>query len=212
MKSEIRSPKSGGNPKAECRNPEAAGVTCRPSWSSVRKRTDGLLVRNPASSRLRFERGLSLIEALVYVAILGVIMSIGGMTLAKAWDQGRALQRNSTEILRAVHAGERWRADIRRATGPIRLTAEADGDRVRIPTATGEVVYRSTTNAVLVQAKPAGPELTLLANVRGSHMTPDKRDRITAWRWELELQPALKKARLRPLFTFEAVPGKESAR
>jgi Tfp pilus assembly protein FimT len=158
------------------------------------------------------EGALSLIEVLVYVAILGVLISIGGRTLAKAWDQGRALQRNSGEILRAVHAGERWRADIRRATGPIRVSAEANGDRVCIPTARGEVIYRSTTNAVLVQAQPGAPELTLLANVKGSHMLADKRDLVTAWRWELELQPAQKKARLRPLFTFEAVPGKEVAR
>jgi prepilin-type N-terminal cleavage/methylation domain-containing protein len=159
-----------------------------------------------AVPRLRFQRGLSLIECLVYIAILGVILSVGGMTLAKAWDQGRAVQRNADDILRAVHAGERWRADIRRATGPIRVSAESDGERVRIPTPAGDVIYRSTTNAVFVQAGPTAPELTLLTRVRNSHMTAEPHPTLTAWRWELELQPAQKKARLRPLFTFAAVP------
>jgi hypothetical protein len=41
-------------------------------------------------------------------------------------------------------------------------------------------------------------------------MTADKREHVTAWRWELELQTratgSVKPGRIRPLFTFLAVP------
>lgn len=169
-------------------------------------------IQNPdsAESRLRSQRGISLIEMLVYVGILGVIISIGGVTLARAWDQSRAIQRNSDEIVRAVRAGERWRADIRRASGPVRVITDAEGEQVRIPTAAGETVYRFATNAVLFQPRSGAPEVTLLAKVKSSRMTPERRAKVNAWRWELELQPSQKQTRLRPLFTFEAVPPKET--
>jgi hypothetical protein len=41
--------------------------------------------------------------------------------------------------------------------------------------------------------------------VKNSKMEMDQRRQVTAWRWELELQSARKAARVRPLFTFEAV-------
>jgi type II secretory pathway pseudopilin PulG len=162
--------------------------------------------------RSQARRGISLIECLVYIAVLAVIVSIGGFTLAKAWDQSRAIQRNADDIERAIHAGERWRADLRRATGPVRATTDADSERITIPTADGEVVYLNTTNEVRLQPKPGAPEIILVPKVKVSHMAPDPREHLTAWRWELELQPSQKSARVRPLFTFEAVPGKESAR
>jgi hypothetical protein len=41
-------------------------------------------------------------------------------------------------------------------------------------------------------------------------MAADQRQYVTAWRWELELQPrakgSVKPGRVRPLFTFLAVP------
>ena len=45
-------------------------------------------------------------------------------------------------------------------------------------------------------------------------MTADPREYVTAWRWELELQPratgSVKPGRVRPLFTFLAVPERPS--
>jgi hypothetical protein len=39
-------------------------------------------------------------------------------------------------------------------------------------------------------------------------MQRDARERIVSWRWELELQSTQKVARVKPLFTFQAVPAK----
>jgi Tfp pilus assembly protein FimT len=230
MKSEIRNPKSEGNPKPEIRNLTAAervGQASRLSPSSTPLLTNRCAFplagdhppppssldvrdRRDACPTRRSQRGISLIECLVYIGLLGVIISIGGFTLAKAWDQSRAIQRNSDDIVRAIHAGERWRADIRRASGPIRVIAEAEGEQVRIPTAAGETVYRFATNTLLFQPRSDAPEVTLLAKVKSSRMSLEPRAQVNAWRWELELQPVQKQARMRPLFTFAAVPPKKT--
>jgi hypothetical protein len=52
--------------------------------------------------------------------------------------------------------------------------------------------------------------VTLLKDVRNSRMTSDRREKITAWQWELELKQSRKDAPIRPLFTFKAVPVKET--
>jgi len=53
-----------------------------------------------------------------------------------------------------------------------------------------------------------------LGNVRASTMAADPRHDLVAWRWELELMPqskaSVKASRIRPLFTFLAVPAKGS--
>ena len=51
--------------------------------------------------------GLLLAECLVYIAVLGVLISVGGFTAAKAWDAHRATARNANDIHRAMNAGER---------------------------------------------------------------------------------------------------------
>jgi hypothetical protein len=47
-------------------------------------------------------------------------------------------------------------------------------------------------------------------------MQPDRREYITAWRWELELQTratgSVKPGRVRPLFTFIAVPERPATK
>jgi hypothetical protein len=49
-----------------------------------------------------------------------------------------------------------------------------------------------------------------LSNVKSSKMQSELRENVTAWRWELELKTVKKTARVRPLFTFEAVAGSTS--
>jgi Tfp pilus assembly protein FimT len=154
--------------------------------------------------------GFTLFECLAYVAFMAIIISIGGMTFSKAWSQSTLIRRNADDTVRALHAGERWRADIRRACGPIRVVAGPDGEAVHIPTPGGEVVYRSVSDAILVQSGPGAPEVTLLKDVRSSRMTADRREKLTAWQWELELKKSRENAPVRPLFTFKAVPAKET--
>jgi len=72
-----------------------------------------------------------------------------------------------------------------------------------------------SSSAKTVSRKVANkPWVQLLGNVKLSWMQADPRARVTAWRWELELRPRLKgydkPGRVRPLFTFVAVPEKPS--
>lgn len=159
----------------------------------------------------RSQRGLTLIECLAYIGALGVLIAIGGYTTAKAWDQSRSLHHNTADIQRTLSIGERWRADIRAATD--RITAElADTNQtVLIPTRAGEVAYEFRDGQLRRRASRTAAWVTLFETVRTSQMERFTRDNVTAWRWEIELQSTCKKIRVRPQFTFVAVPGREVA-
>jgi hypothetical protein len=43
--------------------------------------------------------------------------------------------------------------------------------------------------------------------VKSSKIAHDPRQKVTAWRWEIELATRKKAVRVRPLFSFEAVPA-----
>jgi hypothetical protein len=122
------------------------------------------------------------------------------------------LRRNADDIAQALHAGERWRADVRAASGPIRFESTDAARILRLPGHRGEVAYQFTTNTVLRRVGN-GTWTSLLNNVQSSAMESDQRLNVSAWRWELELKPRSKKpGRVRPLFTFLAVPDRSSAR
>ena len=123
------------------------------------------------------------------------------------WDDSKALRRNADDIVRVLHAGDQWRADVRAATGPVQLT-DADGaEQLRIPASAGEIVYTFSKGELRRQAGAAAANEVWLANVKSSQMQSDLRRNVAAWRWELELKTVRKTARWRPLFTFETVAG-----
>jgi hypothetical protein len=150
-----------------------------------------------------------LIEALVYLGVFAVFISLGSVTLFKCIDNSMSLRYNAEDISSAMRIGELWRADVRAARGGPRLE-EANGERtLSLPAARGEVAYRFSGRALFRRAGE-GPWVRVLANVKSSTMAAERRSNVTAWRWELELQPrtkgAVKPSRMRPLFTFLAVP------
>jgi Tfp pilus assembly protein FimT len=162
----------------------------------------------PAANLLvprRATRGVSLFECLVYISLVTVVLGIATAVFYKCWDAHRAIRRNADDIVRALHAGERWRADIRAATGRIQLIESNGVERLRVPGPRGGVVYSFADGEVRRQANPAAPELVVLSSVKSSRMKTDARQIVTAWQWDLELKSNRKDMRLRPLFTFEAV-------
>ena len=120
------------------------------------------------------------------------------------------MRRNADDITAALHAGERWRADLRSASGKVRLETVEGEQLLHLENSRGGASYRFSTNAVYRRVGP-GQWSQLLANVQSSAMEPDPRQNVKAWRWELELKPRLRGAakagRIRPLFTFLAVPA-----
>ena len=116
----------------------------------------------------------------------------------------KGLRRNADDITRAVHAGELWRNDIRAAARALQIN-ETD-QTIRIPQRNREVLYKFTDTQVFRKTGADAPWLPLLPRVKSSQMISDPRAHVTAWRWELELQISRRDTRLRPLFTFLAVP------
>lgn len=163
-------------------------------------------------NRSQSQHGISLIECLAYIAVLAVLMAVGGSTVAKAWDRSRALSRNSQDIQHAISVGERWRTDIRAATGRIEIIAAAQSQTLSIPTHSGRVEYEFAHGELRRRANDRAGWTTVLPNVNTSQMLPATEPGVAAWQWELELQPAQKNVHVRPLFTFTAVPGKETTR
>ena len=157
------------------------------------------------SNQVSRKRAMSLVECLVYIGMSLVVLGVASSVFYKAWDNSKHLRRNADDIVQTLRAGELWRADIRAATGSLESTEAEAAAKLRIPTANGVVVYTFANGELRRQASGDAPEKVLLAHVKSSRMLSDARRHVTAWRWELELQPVQKKPKMLPLFTFESV-------
>jgi hypothetical protein len=78
---------------------------------------------------------------------------------------------------------------------------------LHIPVKHGEILYDLQEGELHRQAGRAAPRVRVLARIKNSLMRADPRPGISAWRWELELQPGKAKTKMRPRFTFEASAG-----
>jgi hypothetical protein len=87
------------------------------------------------------------------------------------------------------------------------VTDQGDAEQVTIPVKAGQVVYSFAQGQLSRRVGADAPEDVLLDHVKSSRMSSEPRQQVTAWRWELELQPAQKNVRMTPLFTFETVAG-----
>jgi len=166
----------------------------------------------PEGSQSRYCAAYFLVECLVYIAMLAIILVVVMRGFSHCFDNYRAVRRNSDDIIRVLHVGEQWRADIRAATGSAQLTHSGDAEKLRIPSTNGDVIYSFDGGELHRQAAVPLGDHVLLSNVRSSQMEPTLRAPVTAWSWELELNPIRKDARVRPLFTFEAVAGPANKR
>lgn len=149
-------------------------------------------------------RGATLIEMLIYIGLLAVVLGVGVNGLIRVWGVHGTLRRQSDAIVLAGDTGERWRADIRAATGPIRSD---DGTTLTIPVGDRVVTWGFGNGIVWRQAASDRKAAPLLLGVRASRMTPEIRGPVRAWKWELELEPVPARARTVPLYTFFAVEG-----
>jgi len=155
----------------------------------------------------------TLAEMLVYMGVLSIVMGVAWLSYYRVMGDSMALARNTEDIVRTLKAGERWREDIRSATAPPRL---ADGV-LHIPQGAAEVLYRLSGNAVerRIAGNPPADEaarwLPALTRLKASRMQADAGKLVASWRWEVELE-SRRAARIRPRFTFMAVPTAETKR
>jgi type II secretory pathway pseudopilin PulG len=159
----------------------------------------------PSSRSSRHQqRGITLIECLVYIGALAVAMGMGMAAYYRSSEHTAALRRNTADITQALAAGELWRADLRAATQPPDFDA---GDQtLRITQTNGAVAYRFSDHQILRRATASGEWTVLLPRVQQSEMLREPRQHVTGWRWELELKTYRQEPTTRPLFTFIAVP------
>lgn len=159
----------------------------------------------------RREAGVSLIECLVYIGLVFVIVGCAYVALYQATDNNKALRRNADDIAAALSVGERWRQDVRDAVGPIRVENIETNQVVRIPQRQGEVVYEFAEGRLSRQQRADAPSVVVLPRVKASVMAADARAHVTAWRWDLTIQSKTRAVRLKPVFSFAAVPGTKEA-
>ncbi|HEY5912750.1 MAG TPA: hypothetical protein VJA21_19285 [Verrucomicrobiae bacterium] len=166
-----------------------------------------------AGSR-RSERAYMLTEALVYISAVFVLLGAGMIAMYRCIDNSLVLRRNADDIARTMHIGECWRADVRAATN-VAWVVNGGEKVLRLDGATRHVEYRYSDGAVY-RRFGLGPWGRVLEQVKSSAMGSRGRSRVTAWSWDLELQPrhrgAVGAARMRPLFTFIAVPDAAETR
>ena len=155
-------------------------------------------------SRARGASGVLLIECLVYVFVFAILLGGATAVFYFCWDHSRAVIFTTDDIASALRAGERWRADVRAATGKITVETNATGEVARIPEGARTVFYRFESGEVRRQISTSDYQELLLAKVKTSQMAMDARGTVSAWRWEVELVPRRKEANLPLLFTFEA--------
>jgi hypothetical protein len=160
---------------------------------------------NPKTRRLA---GIMLTECLVYLAVFAIVVGEGTVAFYFCWDHSKALVCAADDITSALHAGERWRADVRSATGNISVETTGTGVAVRIPEAEHEIVYRFESGEVRREIPTTNRSQLLLPKVKASQMKPEAHGDMTAWRWELELAPRRQETRLPLRFTFEAAQMK----
>jgi hypothetical protein len=154
--------------------------------------------------RVGASAGYLLIECLVYLSVIVVVLGLGFGAFYVCWDYSKALHYATDDINAALHAGERWREDIRNATGKVTVETRPEGEVLRIPCGTNEVFYRFNAGEIRRQVASSDFSELLLPTVKASQMVTEARGPAAAWRWELELNSRRKETHLPLLFTFEA--------
>ncbi len=180
--------------------------TCQfPVAASRQSAANSLFGKPSGALPRRRHAGMMLLECLVYLFVFAILL--GGATAAFyfCWDHSRAVIFATDDIASALHAGERWRADVRAATGKITVETTTTGEVARIPEGARTVSYRFESGEVRRQISTSDYQELLLAKVKTSQMAMDARGTVSAGRWEMELLSRRKEAHLPLLFTFEAV-------
>lgn len=191
--------RNNGQEKERNHAPPSRAGTLR---CDVPARPGGMECRESTNTPIPAARsGMMLIECLVYIAVFLILSGVAMTAFYVCWDGTHTMIAATEDITAALKAGERWRADVRAATGTIRVATNASGEVVKIPERGQEIIYRFERGQLLRQTA------VLVPKVEASEMKMKMRGGVRAWRWELELAPRKKNIHMPFLFTFEAAQG-----
>lgn len=164
----------------------------------------------PLRSKPRRNAGEALVDCLMHIVIMALVLGLAFSTFIATVDHSTELERVTTGTVRALHAAEQWREDLRRATRPPRAVDVASVREFRIPTSPGEIAYRLQDGAVERRVSADGPWVEVVPRVKSSAFELDARKQVNAWRWDLELTTRRNGERFRRVFSFVGVPPSES--
>ncbi len=145
--------------------------------------------------------GMALTECLVYIALFFMVVGLAFVAYERTQDTSKKLRKSAEDIASSLHAGERWREDIRQAKKEPVIV----GDSMQITQSDGEVRYLFREGKIFRQGPQMQQPAPVLSGVKNSRMVKDAGQSVTSWRWEVELATKEKSPRLQPLFTFQAV-------
>lgn len=161
------------------------------------------------TQRTHQDRAATLVECLVYIGVLATLLGVSTSAFYHCYEHMRSLRRNADEITHMLRIGELWRNDIRQAVRQPSLD-EAE-QMLHIPHRDGFVDYQFTDHQVRRRVGATAPWSSILTNLNQSQMRLEQQHGVAAWRWEVELNPLRRPARVQPLFTFTAVSKSLSA-
>jgi Tfp pilus assembly protein FimT len=157
---------------------------------------------NPNIPCDRKQSGIFLLECMVYIAVFAILTGIALGVFYVCWDGFRALISTTDDVSATLWAGERWRADVRGASGTINVEKTASGQIVKIPEEGKQIVYSFESGEI--QRQVGSFSQVVFPKVKSSEMKPEARDGVKAWQWELELPERSHGPHVPMLFTFEA--------
>lgn len=153
------------------------------------------------------QRGVTLIECIVYLGLLFLIAGFVTQAYYQLLEHSVHMKQRADQIARLLQVGEHWRREIREATGPIHHVPTPGGYQLHIPRNNTEIIYSFHHGTLSRKENVDELPAVLAARIPHSEMIRDQRGSVTAWRWEIELPSRRQIARVRPHFTFQAVPG-----
>lgn len=163
------------------------------------------LYHHPSARSGRSREGTTLIECLIYIAVVTMLLGMGISLLSKMIGFHRDLERNAADIARCLNAGERWRADLRRATGPVRTFRDGRNDMMEIPTGEEHVLYRYDQYHLWRHTTDTSVPILALKELTRCEFIQEARSHTKTWRWEVELRTLKRVVNVQPRFTFLAV-------
>ena len=161
-----------------------------------------------SKSQTERQRGMMLVECLIYLAISSILVGLGIALYLRCLDSATNLERNADDIAGALSVGERWRKDLREATAEPRLSSTNSPELV-IPQTNGSVVYRFADGTIWRHQPLEYGWSRLLDRVASATWNAESRTHVTAWHLDIELKTRKRHARVRPLFSFIGVAANE---
>jgi hypothetical protein len=152
----------------------------------------------------RRNRGVALLDCLVYLTLLACIMGFGFAAFLETVGRSTELDYVATSTVQVLHAGEQWREDVRQSKTP--PVIRENGTEIELQTSAGIIRYAVQGSTLRRRAGEPSPWVDALSRVKASRFAEERRTRVTAWRWEIELETRQDRERASRVFTFQAVP------